>query len=99
MKGTDDDRMGDSHDRPFSPPTGRQALIQGRQVRPFRPSRRMGQLRQAGPQGAIAPAGFPERRLPALSSLPGATPVQADRRLAVPKRLMSALPHGSCDKT
>lgn len=27
MEGTDDDGMGDGHDRPFSPPMGSQALI------------------------------------------------------------------------
>jgi hypothetical protein len=58
MQGTDDDRMGDGHDRPFSPPTASQALIQGRPIRPFRPRCRMGQLRQASPQGATARAGF-----------------------------------------
>jgi hypothetical protein len=48
VKRTDGEGMGDGHDRPFSPTTGGQALIQGRRVRPFRSRSRMGQWRQAG---------------------------------------------------
>jgi hypothetical protein len=58
VKRNDDEGMGDGHDRPFSPATGGQALIQGRRVRPFRPRSRMGQWRQAGAQGALAPEGL-----------------------------------------
>ncbi len=67
MEGTHNDGVGNGHDRPLSPATGGQALIQGRQVGPFGPRSSVSQLRQAGPQGAIALAGLARACLPALS--------------------------------
>jgi hypothetical protein len=64
MEGTDHHRVGHRDDGPFLPPSGRQALIEGREVGPFRAYRRMRQLGQRRAQDAIAFAGLPQPLFP-----------------------------------
>jgi len=54
MEGTDHDRMGHGDDGTLLPPTGGQALIQGRQLGPLGVGCRMGQLGQAYAQSLVA---------------------------------------------
>ena len=62
VKGTDHDGVSDRDDRPFLPPAGGQALIEGRQVGPLRAGRRMGQLRQPCAQGLVGLAAAAVRK-------------------------------------
>jgi hypothetical protein len=57
-KGTDNHRVRDGDDGPFLPPSGRQAVIQGRQVRPLGARRGVGQLREDRPEGLVPRRGM-----------------------------------------
>jgi hypothetical protein len=59
MEGTDHDCMSHGHDRLPSPPTGSEALIQGRQIAPLGAGRRMGHLGQPGSEDTVAFARLP----------------------------------------
>jgi hypothetical protein len=59
MEGPDHERMGHGDDGAFLPPTGGQALRQGRQRGPLGVGCRMGQRGQAWAQGLVAHAGLP----------------------------------------
>jgi hypothetical protein len=92
MAGTDHDRVCHGHDGACLAPARGQALIQGRRGGPLGPGRRLRQRRQPGPQSPMALLGLAGAWCAGLSSCPGATPLHASRRAAVPNRAMS-IPH------
>src|SRR5215468_308759 len=89
IKHTDQDGVGDRDNRALLPSACGQPAEERRQIGLLGMCGTVGQLHQPRPQRTVPLAGFPERRFPALSSLPGATPAHAASRAAVPKRLRS----------
>ena len=88
-KHTAQDGVGDGDNRALFPPAGGQPAEERRQRGLLGMRGTVGQLHEPGPQRLFPLRVFPERRCPALASLPGATPAHAARRAAVPKRLIS----------
>lgn len=92
MEGTDRNDMDHRENRPLLASACGQAVIQAEREVPF--------VRAAAWANCVRPARrarfllrvLPERCVPALSSLPGATPLQGNSRSAMPKRAMS-VPH------
>ncbi len=88
-KDTPHDGVRHSKDGPLLPTADGEALREGRERRVLGPHGSMGELGQDRPEGRLPLRVLPERCVPALASVPGATPAQAARRGAVSKRDIS----------
>jgi hypothetical protein len=83
MKGTNHHRVSNGHHGTFSASARGQTLIQGRQIgRCLVCAAAWASWTKVVRKGRFPLRVFPDRRLPARSSFPGATPTQAAKRLA-----------------